>query len=295
MPPRWVISAVAVAAALAVAGCSTPEAGPSPSTGTGAPAASTATSIRSTATSIPASLPATTSAPPSTAPATTVAPAPVPTPAPPAPGEPAEVVSRGDPERLVVALTFDAGSDRGFAGEILDTLAAEGIKASFGITGVWAEANPDLVVRMGAEGHTIINHTWNHRSFTGRSAQPAIVDRAARIESLARTEDIIRSLTGRTTKPWFRPPYGDDDNSVNVDVALAGYPYNIRWTIDSLGWTGLSAEAIADRCVSRNIPGAIHLFHVGAASQDAAALPAIISRLRADGYGFVTIPQMLGV
>jgi peptidoglycan/xylan/chitin deacetylase (PgdA/CDA1 family) len=33
--------------------------------------------------------------------------------------------------------------------------------------------------------------------------------------------------------------------------------------------------------------------HVGSESQDVAALPEVIRRLRAEGYSFVTIPDML--
>lgn len=44
--------------------------------------------------------------------------------------------------------TFDAGSDTGHATEILDILAANGVRATFGMTGRWADANPALVRRM---------------------------------------------------------------------------------------------------------------------------------------------------
>lgn len=53
----------------------------------------------------------------------------------------------------VVAITFDAGSDLGFTGQVLDRLAAYGVSVTFGITGDWAEAHPDAVRRMAAEGH----------------------------------------------------------------------------------------------------------------------------------------------
>ena len=68
-----------------------------------------------------------------------------------------------------MALTFDAGEDRGYAEDILDLLQAEHVPASFGITARWAQANPDLVERMAADGHLLMNHTLEHRSFTGRN------------------------------------------------------------------------------------------------------------------------------
>ena len=65
------------------------------------------------------------------------------------------------------------------------------------------------------------------------------------------------------------------------------------WTVDSLGWQGLSAAAITTRCLDRTVPGAILLFHVGAASQDAAALPAILAGLRQRGYEFGTVADVI--
>ena len=204
-------------------------------------------------------------------------------------------MSRGDPGRRIVALTFDAGADTGFTAQILDILDREAVPATFGLTGAWVEANPALTTRIGAAGHQLVNHTWDHRSFTGVSARPALTGAADRRDQLDRTEAAIARLTGRSTRPWFRPPYGDTDASVNADVGAAGYRFNVLWTVDSLGWQGLSPAAITARCLNGAVPGAIYLFHVGAASQDAAALPAVIAGLRERGYAFGTVADVLGV
>src|SRR4051812_19327567 len=61
---------------------------------------------------------------------------------PPAPVDgPAKVIASGSLQAKTVALTFDAGADRGFAEQILDTLARENVIATFGLTGQWAEKN----------------------------------------------------------------------------------------------------------------------------------------------------------
>lgn len=195
---------------------------------------------------------------------------------------------------MVVALTFDAGADRGYAAEILDTLQAEGVVATFGMTANWAEENPDLVLRMVNEGHTLINHTATHRSWTGRSTGAAPLTSTERAEELRTTEAVIAEIAGYDMRPYFRPPYGDYDDSVIADLPANGYTVNVMWTVDSLGWNGLSAGEITTRVIDGTVPGAIHLFHVGAASEDAAALPDIIDGLRALGYRFVTVNEMVG-
>jgi peptidoglycan-N-acetylglucosamine deacetylase len=146
-----------------------------------------------------------------------------------------------------VALTFDAGSDRGYAELILDILREQDVRASFGMTGVWAEASPDVVRRIGDEGHQFINHTWSHPSFTGASPRTRPLPVVERRSELERTDELIMSLTGLSSRPCFRPPFGDYDAGVLKDVADAGYDYTIMWTVDSLGWNQLPAAGIVDR------------------------------------------------
>lgn len=206
---------------------------------------------------------------------------------------PAVALYRGPTTRNVVALTFDAGSDCGYAAQILDTLAAEGIPATFGMTGRWAEANPDMVRRMVDEGHLLVNHTYDHRSFTGLSTGASALTAAERRDELTRADQAVAAITGSSMAPWFRPPYGDVDPSVDADLGAAGYRYDVLWTVDSLGWKGLSAADIETRCLERAGPGVIYLFHVGSQSLDAAALPDLISGLRDRGYGFVRVDGLI--
>jgi peptidoglycan/xylan/chitin deacetylase (PgdA/CDA1 family) len=205
------------------------------------------------------------------------------------------VVDRGPSECNTVALTFDAGADRGYADLILDILRENNIPASFGMTGQWAEQNADLVQRMGEEGHHFINHTWGHRSFTGFSPQTRALSPPERRIELDRTEELIQGLTGQSSRPYFRPPYGDMNEGVLKDVSDAGYDYTIMWSVDSFGWNHLPARGIVERCLSRAEAGTIYIFHVGAQSEDALALGPIIEGLRARGLDFVTIPDMLGL
>ena len=265
------------------------------------------TTIAATTTVAPTTTTTTIAATTTVAPTTTAKPPPVTTAAPkpavtsaPTPidaatpeGAPAQRVSRGANGKPIVALSFDAGSDFGFAGQILDYLKAEGIKASFGITGKWAEQNPDTFRRIVNEGHHLINHTYSHQSWTGVSSGRLALSHDARVEELRRADDTFVSLAGKSAKPWFRPPYGDIDSQTEKVLGSEGYKFNAMWTIDSLGWKGLSPEAIAARCNSGLGAGVILLFHVGSQSQDANALPAIIAAIRAAGLQPGTIADVI--
>ena len=206
---------------------------------------------------------------------------------------PATTVTRGSTAAKAVALTFDCGDDRGYTGSILDTLAAKGITCSFGMTGNFAAANGDLVRRIPNEGHHLFNHTLTHRSFTGVNGNNAPLYPAERLAELVATEDRVVGLTGVSTKPYFRPPYGDYDASVLRDIAAVGYRTNVMWTLDSLGWNGLSRDQVVARCLANHGNGYIYLLHVGASSSDGPALAGIIDGLRAKGYGFGTVPEII--
>jgi peptidoglycan/xylan/chitin deacetylase (PgdA/CDA1 family) len=206
---------------------------------------------------------------------------------------PATIVSSGSAKGNTVALTFDAGADRGYAATILQTLEAHHIHASFGMTGKWAEGNQDLIHRMARDGDTFINHTYDHRSFTGLSSGAAPLTAAQRTWELQRTEAIIKKMTGRTTKPLFRPPFGDYDAATLREVRGLGYRYMVMWTLDSLGWRQVTAATILQHCVAGVHPGTILLMHVGIQSHDAQALEPLLRYLERRHYRFLTVPQML--
>ena len=210
-----------------------------------------------------------------------------PLPTPQAGPSPAAMVFNGDTSKSMVAFSFDAGSDPGYTAQILDTLAANHIRASFGMTGAWAAANPALLQRIVREGHQLINHSYHHPDFT-------TIDSAARRDEVDSTDSVIQSITGIGTRPFFRSPYGAYNDSVNSDLAADGYNYNIWWTVDSLGWDGLSVSEILDRCLSSSSPGAIYLFHVGSQSQDGPALQQLIDGLRAQGYSIGSVADVMG-
>ena len=205
----------------------------------------------------------------------------------------ARAVFRGPTNRRFIALTFDAGADVGYTALILDTLRAKGVHASFGMTGAWAEAHPDLVRRMAAEGHDFINHTYDHDSFTGVSTGRRALPFEERTRQIERTEAIVTALTGKSMRPYFRPPYGDYDSGVNADLARLGFTQNVLWTIDSTGWRGVPAGTIVDRCLSNAAPGAIIVFHVGSQSLDGPALAPIVDGLRQQGYALGTIRDLI--
>ncbi|MCW4352949.1 polysaccharide deacetylase family protein [Hoyosella sp. YIM 151337] len=196
-------------------------------------------------------------------------------------------------DRRVVALTFDAGASGAGLQRILDVLAAENVRATFFPTGAFAAANPAGIASISNQGHRLGNHSQTHPYFTSLS------DTQIRAE-IATAEQSIASAGGNP-KPFFRFPFGDRDARSIAAVNGAGY-LAVRWTVDTLGWQGTSGgrsiQTVVDRVQTTAQPGQIVLMHVGAhpsdgSTLDADALPQIITWLRGQGYGFVTLDELL--
>ncbi len=196
-------------------------------------------------------------------------------------------LSKGTTQEKTVALTIDDGSDGANYARILSVLDKHNVKATFFLTGSGAEHHPQLIKNTVSKGHGIGNHSYNHPNFTQLSSTDMI-------NQLNRTETIVKNLTGKSTKPYFRAPYGSTNNSVLNTVGNAGYTYTFHWTIDTLDWTGNSATTIYNRVMNNIVPGAIVLMHTGAgASGTVEALDRMIPALKNRGYRFVTIAQLL--
>lgn len=193
----------------------------------------------------------------------------------------------------VVALTIDAGGDDKGIASMLATLAAEGVHATFFITGEFAAEHPADVRAIVAGGHRVGNHSMTHPHFPGLSDAEIAIEVA----------DAERALNaaGADPRPWFRFPYGDRDDRC-VRLLNDGDYIPVRWTVDTLGWKGVDAGITADTVVERVLyalqPGEIVLMHAGSnpddgSTVDADALPDVIVRLRDEGYSFVTLDAML--
>ena len=230
-------------------------------------------------------------------PATDGGPGPGPDPVPPAAPFPSQLISQDltvipDAGR-VVALTFDAGANAAGLPKILSTLSAKGVTGTFFLTGNWVEANPGGVGQIVSAGHRVANHSMTHPGFTG-------LDDGQIAQQVRGAEQTILAA-GADPRPLFRFPFGERDARTIAAVNSLGY-VAVRWTVDTLGWKGTSggvnAQAVADRTLAALQPGEIVLMHIGSnpddgSTLDADALPDIIDRITAAGYGFATLDALL--
>ena len=198
-------------------------------------------------------------------------------------------VAKGNTLQKYVALSFDDGPESHYTPQILDILKAKGVPGTFFVLGRQVQKYPEMLKRIVSEGHAIGNHTWSHR------ALPEITSSEVNNE-IKKTQEEMFKTTGKRPD-LFRPPFGALTRSDEHLVYELGFR-QIFWSVDTLDWTGNSAEEILT-IVHRDItPGGIILQHNIETDPDLLmgsieALPKIIEQLQEKGYTFVTIQTLL--
>ncbi|MER3490991.1 MAG: polysaccharide deacetylase [Mastigocladus sp. ERB_26_2] len=189
------------------------------------------------------------------------------------------------PNDKVIALTFDDGPWPDHTAQVLNILRENNIKATFFVVGQNLKNYPNLGKQIVAEGHVIGNHTWHHwYHFFNPQAAAFEIDN---------TSELISQITGAKTT-LFRPPGGMLHNGL-ASYAKSNKYTVVMWSVDSVDYSRPSAPILTSRVLKSSKPGSIVLMHDGGGnrSHTVAALPQIISKLRKQGYRFVTIPELL--
>jgi cellulose synthase/poly-beta-1,6-N-acetylglucosamine synthase-like glycosyltransferase/spore germination protein YaaH/peptidoglycan/xylan/chitin deacetylase (PgdA/CDA1 family) len=199
-----------------------------------------------------------------------------------------------------IVLSFDDGPDPKWTPKILDILKQKNVPGVFFVIGNMANQRPDILKREYAEGHEIGNHTFTHPKFDDNITHTEIR------WQLNLTQRLIESTLG-VKSILFRPPYGiDHQPEYAEEVAQLPYPQELGYLIvgqriDPDDWSQrdgkpIPAKEIVDSVLRQASRGNIVLLHDGGGdrSQTLAALPQIIDALRAEGYQFVSVSDLIG-
>jgi len=189
-------------------------------------------------------------------------------------------------DRKVVALTFDISWGDKRAEPILDILKNKGVNnVTFFLSSPWSKTHPEIVKKIVDSGYEIGSHGHKHDNYSQFSDDEI----AKQIQT---ANDILTDMTGRTPN-LIRMPNGDFDKRVLRIAESMNYKV-IQWDTDSQDWKNPGVNTIVSRVVTKAHPGDIILLHASDSSkQTHEALPIIIDQLRAQGYEFVTVSQLL--
>ena len=193
--------------------------------------------------------------------------------------------------KKILALTFDDGPNQPYTSELLGVLKKRGIKATFFIVGKNLERAPQVGCDIVKDGHCVGNHSYSHAFST-------FFSRSSFLHDLEHNQDVISEIVGiRPT--LFRPPWLFRLPWILTEVRTCGLIPVSGLFGSELEIFQPRAEVIFWRALRKAKPGVILIFHDGYNAtngnrrQTILAIDKLIPALKAQGYAFVTVPELL--
>lgn len=193
-------------------------------------------------------------------------------------------ICMGNPEMPYVYLTFDNGYEAGYTEKILAVLKENQVPAAFFITGHYVNSQPELVKKMIEEGHTVGNHTVNHKSM------PDISDEQIKTEMMDLHKSIYEKF-GYEMK-YTRPPKGEYSERTIACTNSLGYK-TVMWSFAYDDWdeNKQGREAYGKQKILDNVHnGAVLLLH-GTSKDNSNILDECIKEIKKMGYEFRSLDQ----
>jgi len=190
-----------------------------------------------------------------------------------------------------IALTYDDGPNDPHTLRLLDVLAKHNINATFFLIGRYVRERPEIVREIVQAGHVVGNHTFTHPLLTLKNEAQI---RKQISDCRAALEDAIGEHSN-----LFRPPFGGRRPAVlRVAHELGLEP--VMWSVTGYDWSAPPA-AVIERKIAKQIRGGdVVLLHDGGhkqigadRSQTVIATDHLLTRYKAEGCEFVTVPQMM--
>jgi peptidoglycan/xylan/chitin deacetylase (PgdA/CDA1 family) len=222
---------------------------------------------------------------------------------------PAGIVLHGPRARREVALTFDADMTRGmlaalrahrvsgwYDAALFATLRATRTPATIFLTGLWTQQYPQIVRALARDPRfELENHSLDHAGFeTPCFGLPTVATLAGKRFEIGRARAIIERVTGVRPR-YFRFP-GGCHTAADVRLVRSFGERPVQWDVVSGDAFEHDPQRIVRAVLDGVRPGSIIVAHcIGAPNTPATAraIRTIIPALRARGYQFVTVAQLL--
>ena len=192
------------------------------------------------------------------------------------------------------ALTFDDGPDPTWTPKILAVLHRYHVPATFFLVGAHAATYPGLVQAELRDGSEVGSHTYTHTNLATAGWRESL--------ELTLTQNALSGAAGIRTR-LLRMPYSSVPEALTAadwraasEAGRDGYLV-VLTNLDTRDWARPGVAHIVAAASPRGGQGAIIMFHDsgGNRRETLAALPQIITRLRAEGYRFTTVTNALGL
>lgn len=193
----------------------------------------------------------------------------------------AEIVHASDRGDQGVNITIDDGPDPNWTPQVLRLLKDSGVKATFCMVGTQAQAYPDLVKAVVADGHRLCNHTVSHDTTMDTKSE------AYQSQQILDAERMIIEASGGVRSQYYRAP-GGAFTPYSRQLAASHGMRPLGWNVDSRDFERPGTDAMVATVKGEIANGPTILFHDagGERSQTVEALRQVLPWLKEQGYVF---------
>lgn len=220
------------------------------------------------------------------------------------------VIFHGPRDKNKIALTFDAEMTDGmrdavlsgkvkssYDPRIIDALNKTQTKATLFLTGQWIELYPDVTRELAKNPlFEFGSHSYNDSSYNGFCYGLKQIPSSVRIEEVGSAEKILRQYVGIDNR-LFRFPggcYSEDD----AKLVTSANDTIVHWDVKGSDGFNNNTNQVIHNVVDNVQNGSIIILHMNGAPtspKTADALPAIIEKLKAKGFEFVKVSELLNL
>lgn len=183
-----------------------------------------------------------------------------------------------DPEKPMVALTFDDGPYDRVTNRIVKVLAKHDSRATFFVVGNRVERYADTMKNAYNKGNQIATHTFDHGDLSKMKKKQIR-------RELKRAFRVMKKINGENPT-MLRPPYGNVNDKMRQTIRIP----MIYWNVDTEDWASRNKDKILSRCKSIK-DGDIVLMH-DLYPSTAAAVEKLVPKLRKKGFQLVTVEEL---
>ncbi|MFC8826639.1 polysaccharide deacetylase family protein [Streptomyces sp. NPDC057137] len=193
----------------------------------------------------------------------------------------ADIAHASDRGPQGVNITIDDGPDPKWTPQVLQLLKDNGTKATFCMVGTQAQAYPDLVKAVVADGHRLCNHTVSHDTTMDTKSE------AYQSKQILDAERMITKASGGVRPQYYRAP-GGAFTPYSRQLAASRGMRPLGWNVDSKDFERPGVDTMVATVKSEISDGPTVLFHDagGERSQTVAALREVLPWLKQEGYSF---------
>ncbi|MFH9619068.1 polysaccharide deacetylase family protein [Streptomyces pratensis] len=193
----------------------------------------------------------------------------------------ADIAHASDRGARGVNITIDDGPDPVWTPQVLQLLKDNGVKATFCMVGTQAQAYPDLVKQVVADGHRLCDHTISHDTAMDTKSE------AYQSQQILDAERMIIKASGGVRPQYYRAP-GGAFTPYSRQLAASRGMRPLGWNVDSRDFERPGADTMADTVKREISNGPTVLFHDagGDRSQTVEALREVLPWLKQQGYSF---------